>query len=167
MNLSRRRFALLSTAAAAAVAAPAIVRTAAAQGWTGPRPKNVILMISDGAGFHTWNAASYYEFGELGRQVYDRFPVKTLMTTFPLNTSTKPNNDPTPKVAYDPTAAWSVLPGQGDLGGESPRRSIRTSLQDTSSSKRTTSTAPRPAPLWQPLSRPTTTRSTSTTTAGR
>jgi len=118
MNLSRRRFALLSTAAAATLAAPAIIRTAQAQGWSGPRPKNVILMISDGAGYHTWNAASYYEFGELGRQVYDRFPVKTLMTTFPLNTSSKPTNDTTPRVSYDPAKAWSVAPGQGDLGGE-------------------------------------------------
>lgn len=118
MNLSRRRFALLSTAAAATLADPAIIRPAAAQGWTGPRPKNVILMISDGAGFHTWNAASYYEFGELGRQVYERFPVKTLMTTFPLNTSSKPTNDSTPKVGYEAAKAWSSAPGQGDLGGE-------------------------------------------------
>lgn len=118
MNLSRRRFALLSSAAAATLAAPAIIRVASAQGWGGPRPKNVILMISDGAGFHTWNAASYFEFGELGRQAYDRFPVKTLMSTFPLNTSSKPTNDSTPKVTYDPAQAWSTAPGQGDLGGE-------------------------------------------------
>lgn len=118
MKLSRRRFALLSTAAATALAAPPVIRLASAREWQGPRPKNVILMISDGAGFHTWNAASYFEFGKLGEQVYDRFPVKTLMTTYPLNTSDKPTNDQTPKVSYDPAAAWSLLPGQGDLGGE-------------------------------------------------
>ncbi len=118
MILSRRRFALLSTATAATLVGPAIVRPVAAQGRNRGRPKNVILMISDGAGFHTWNAASYYQFGELGRQVYDRFPVKTLTTTFPLDTNKSPTNDPTPKVSYDPAAAWSLLPGQGDRGGE-------------------------------------------------
>ncbi|MCX7630127.1 MAG: alkaline phosphatase [Geminicoccaceae bacterium] len=118
MELSRRRFALLSSAAVATLAAPAVIRVASAATWSGPRPKNVILMISDGAGYHTWNAASYFEFGKLGEQVYDRFPVKTLMTTYPLNTSSKPTNDPTPRVSYDPMAAWSLAPGQGDLGGE-------------------------------------------------
>ncbi len=117
MNLSRRRFALLSGAAAAAIATP-LFRPVAAQGWSGPRPRNVILMISDGAGFHTWTAASYFQHGKLGEQVYDRFPVKTLMTTFPLNTSSKPTGDPAPKVSYDPARAWSTAPGQGDLGGE-------------------------------------------------
>ncbi len=120
MALTRRRFGLL--AGAAALATPAIIPVrdgayAQVAGAAG-RPRNVILMISDGAGFHTWNAASYYEFGELGRQVYDRFPVKTLMTTFPLNTSTKPTNDPAAKVGYDPAKAWSMEPMAGEFVGE-------------------------------------------------
>jgi alkaline phosphatase len=38
--------------------------------------KNVILMIADGAGFNTFAAASCYEYGEPGKEVYDSFPVK-------------------------------------------------------------------------------------------
>lgn len=121
IQLSRRRFGLLATAGVATLAAPAIVpfrRDALAQAaGAGGAPRNVILMISDGAGFHTWNAASYFEFGELGRQVYDSFPVKTLMSTFPLNTSTTPTNDTTRRVGYDPARAWSMRPMPGEFTG--------------------------------------------------
>ena len=34
--------------------------------------KNVILMIADGGGMNQNTAASYYEYGELGHQVYDK-----------------------------------------------------------------------------------------------
>ncbi len=111
--ISRRHFGLMT--AAGAVAAPAVLRAtrAAAQGAV----RNVILMISDGAGFHTWNAASFYRHGAIGMEIYDGFPVRTLMTTHPLNTERAPTGDMTPKVAYDPAQAWSTAPGEGDMGG--------------------------------------------------
>jgi alkaline phosphatase len=78
--------------------------------------KNVILMISDGASWGTWDMASYYEYGEKGRQPYDSFPVKLGMTTFPLTTSTTPTNDPTPQISYDPASAWDTTStGDGDF----------------------------------------------------
>jgi alkaline phosphatase len=52
--------------------------------------RNVILMISDGAGFNTFAAASYYQYGELGRQAYDQFPVRLACSTYPLSTSSAP-----------------------------------------------------------------------------
>ncbi len=47
--------------------------------------KNIVLMISDGAGFNTFHAASYFEHGQLGKQPYDRFPVQLACTTDMLN----------------------------------------------------------------------------------
>ena len=87
--------ALLLPLAPSALAAPAPV-------------KNVILMISDGASWGTWDLASYWEYGALGQQPYDSFPVKLGMTTYPLNTSTSPTNTGTPQISYDPDQAWST-----------------------------------------------------------
>ncbi len=115
--LNRRQFGLMSLAAAGALAAPMVVRATRAAAQAGSA-RNVILMISDGAGFHTWHAASYYRHGKLGMEVFDAFPVKTLMTTYPLNVERAPTNDMTPKVGYDAAAAWSTAPGEGQLGAD-------------------------------------------------
>jgi alkaline phosphatase len=63
--------------------------------------ENVILFISDGASWGTVDMASYWEFGELGRQPYDDFSVKLGMTT-------EPASDP--QGVYDPEAAWDTTP---------------------------------------------------------
>lgn len=89
--------ALLLPLAPSAVAAPAPV-------------ENVILMISDGASWGTWDLASYWEYGALGQQPYDSFPVKLGMTTYPLNTSRSPTNTGTPQISYDPAQAWDDTP---------------------------------------------------------
>jgi len=64
-----------------------------------PAAKNVILMISDGAGFNVFIAASYYQNGELGKQVVDGFPTKYACTTTTLE------GDGTVQ-PYDPQARW-------------------------------------------------------------
>jgi alkaline phosphatase len=114
-KLSRRRF---LTAAGAALAAPAFLRATSALAQTGGPARNVILMISDGAGFHTWTAASYFRHGALGQEVYDRFPVRTLMTTYPLTTAREPTMDMAPQVSYDPAQAWAKAPVEGSFEGE-------------------------------------------------
>ena len=89
-------------------------------------PKNVILMISDGAGYNTWNATSYYQYGHLGNQVYDQPDwVKFACSTYPLSMSKFPtgvmalaevmygNNwfgDTTKTLGYDPVDAWDPTP---------------------------------------------------------
>ncbi len=73
-------------------------------------PKNVILMISDGASWGTWDMASFYQYGAKGQQSYDQFSVKLGMTTYPLNTSTVPTYTGTPQISYDPAQAWSTTP---------------------------------------------------------
>ena len=59
-------------------------------------PKNVILFISDGCGFAQMDAASLYQYGSLGQQAYDRFPVRLAMSTYPVD-----------GMVYDPAAAWA------------------------------------------------------------
>jgi len=47
--------------------------------------KNVILMISDGAGFNTFEAGNYYQFGEKMPEVYRDFTIKIASKTDMLN----------------------------------------------------------------------------------
>ncbi len=46
--------------------------------------RNVILMIADGAGYNAFHCTSYYQYGTLGRQPYDKFPVQYPCTTWSL-----------------------------------------------------------------------------------
>ena len=71
-------------------------------------PKNVILMISDGASWGTWDAGNYYTYGSNAASVYSDFTVKLGMTTTPLNTSSTPTMNTTSMVSYDPSKAWST-----------------------------------------------------------
>ncbi len=81
--------------------------------------KNVILMISDGAGFNTWNGASMYQGkwdAATGRstQVYDgKGWVQLACSTYPLNTSGTPTGNDKQDVAlvYDPSKAWNPKTG--------------------------------------------------------
>jgi len=74
------------------------------------RPRNIILMISDGAGFNAWKAADMYQ-GRAGRQVYDQPGwVRLACSTYPLTRSSTPtgkgvqNED----LVYDPTKVWGA-----------------------------------------------------------
>ena len=86
------------------------------------QPKNVILMISDGAGFNTWLATEYYR-GTHGREIYDGEGwIKLACTTYPLNTSSKPKNSGVqdPAVVYDPAKAWDAENGYRYLKTTAP-----------------------------------------------
>jgi alkaline phosphatase len=61
------------------------------------RARNVILMISDGAGFNAFDCAGYYQHGKLGEQVYDKFPVKLGCTTYSAENAG----------GYEPDKFWS------------------------------------------------------------
>jgi len=81
--------------------------------------KHVILMISDGCGYNTWDAASMYQ----GRwdagagkstQIYDGPGwVKYACSTYPLNTSVAPTGSGVQdkNVIYDPVKAWDRQKG--------------------------------------------------------
>lgn len=79
------------------------------------RPKNIIIMINDGSSWGTWQAASYWEFGALGRQIYDAFPVKLGVTTFPLVASEVPTFSAEQKQSYQPAKAWGSQRAKGAL----------------------------------------------------
>lgn len=85
--------------------------------------KNVILMITDGAGINTWHAASYYRHGALGHEVYDDFETKVFMSTYPLNTSNTPTKTKEGAVTFNSSEIWSATPSKevfkGALGNYS------------------------------------------------
>ncbi|MDU3958035.1 MAG: hypothetical protein E7H04_28905 [Pseudomonas aeruginosa] len=54
------------------------------------RPHNVIVMINDGAGWGTWDAAAYWQYGSREGAPYADFPQRLAVTTFPLNASSQP-----------------------------------------------------------------------------
>ncbi|MBD3223718.1 MAG: alkaline phosphatase [Caldithrix sp.] len=58
-------------------------------------PKNILIFISDGCGYYQVDAASLYENGERGIQIYEQFPVKLAMSTYPANGH-----------GYEPDKAW-------------------------------------------------------------
>ncbi len=59
------------------------------------QPKHIIIMIADGCGFNHVDAASMYQYGRTGIQVYEHFPVQLAMSTYMYSGS------------YDPARAWT------------------------------------------------------------
>ncbi len=57
--------------------------------------KNVIVMIADGAGYNTLLATDYYQFGDSGTQIYEGFPYRYAVSTYPAGAS------------YDSRAFWT------------------------------------------------------------
>lgn len=60
-----------------------------------PVAKNVIVMISDGCGYNQIDAASMYQYGKIGVQVYEHFPFKFGMSTYSADGN-----------GYNPQSAW-------------------------------------------------------------
>ncbi|MCF6269402.1 MAG: alkaline phosphatase [Melioribacteraceae bacterium] len=59
-------------------------------------PKNIIIFLGDGMGYNHIDIASYYQFGETGKQVYEKFPVKLGMSSHMIG-----------GVVYNPDSAWT------------------------------------------------------------
>lgn len=72
--------------------------------------RNVIVMINDGAGWGTWDAAAYWQYGSREGTPYADFPVKYAMTTYPLNNEDGPTGDDESLVNYDAGRAWESDP---------------------------------------------------------
>ncbi|MBD3184154.1 T9SS type A sorting domain-containing protein [Candidatus Poribacteria bacterium] len=69
-------------------------------------PKNIIILISDGCGYYHVDAASIYEYGQTGMQVYEKWPVKVGMATYSAGNLDADGNW-TYKGSYDPDKAWT------------------------------------------------------------
>ncbi len=100
-----------------------------AAGASADAAKNVILMISDGAGYNVWTATSMYQ-GKVdpsnplkGTQIYDgagwvRYPC----STYSASMSSTPDGKIDSSLIYNPTKAWdasaqSAVNGSGDFAG--------------------------------------------------
>jgi alkaline phosphatase len=82
---------------------------AAAQG--SPKAKNVILLIADGAGYNTFLAADYYQYGNaVTKQNYEYFPVKLAVSTYEYEWATWSADGKTPLTyaigSYDTNQYW-------------------------------------------------------------
>ncbi|MBN2425935.1 MAG: alkaline phosphatase [Calditrichaceae bacterium] len=73
-----------------------IIISMALSGCAPDKPKNIIFMISDGCGYNHVDAASLYQHGQTGVQIYEQFPVVYAMSTHSL--TGKP---------YNPDSAWT------------------------------------------------------------
>ncbi len=86
--------------------------------------KNVILMIADGSGFNSWQAASMYEgkwhaAKRQSTQVYDGPGwVKYACTTYPLSLSKRPTGktEQDPALCYQEQKAWDTSTAAGTTG---------------------------------------------------
>ncbi len=67
-------------------------------------------MINDGAGWGTWDAAAYWQYGGREGAPYADFPIKYGMTTYPLNNEDEPTGDDESLVGYDRNKAWDIEP---------------------------------------------------------
>ena len=73
------------------------------------KPKNIILMISDGASWNTWEMGAEWQAGVTANALpaYADMEVRLGMTTYPLTTSSKPTNDVNGDgLSYDAAKAW-------------------------------------------------------------
>ncbi|UCZ57318.1 alkaline phosphatase [Desulfurispirillum indicum] len=71
--------------------------------------KNIILMITDGASFGTWDAAGLFQYGSSTGAVYFEPEFrKYLMTTYAMNTSATPTGGNEQEIGYDPDQAWGL-----------------------------------------------------------
>ncbi len=67
-------------------------------------------MINDGAGWGTWDAAAYWQYGSREGAPYADFPQRLAVTTFPLNSSSQPTGDNAQTLGYDAGKAWDTGP---------------------------------------------------------
>ena len=63
--------------------------------------KNIIVMISDGCGYNHIKATNYYQYGEDSVQIYEKFPVKIAMSTYPAKVMPLMKSH-----GYDTNKAW-------------------------------------------------------------
>jgi len=96
-------------------------------------PKNVIVMINDGAGWGTWDATAFWQYGSREALPYADF-LHYGMTTYPLNTSRVPTRNPDSLVGYDPAKAWDTTPIDNEVLPFAGYRYLATDPTDSAAS---------------------------------
>lgn len=69
------------------------------------KPKNIIVMISDGCGYNHILATNYYNHGEANAQPYESFPIQYAMSTYMAKNNTYEEDD-VYNHGYDPGLFW-------------------------------------------------------------
>lgn len=69
------------------------------------QPKNIIIMIADGWSRNHIDAADYYQYGEKGSQVYEKFPVQLFVSTYLGKFNNKDDKDYSS--GYNSYLAWT------------------------------------------------------------
>lgn len=74
------------------------------------RPKNIIVMINDGASYGTWDMAAYWRAGVAANDLplFQDMNVRLGMTTYPLNTQSNATFDDIETIQYDKALAWDT-----------------------------------------------------------
>ena len=70
------------------------------------------MMVQDGAGWGTWDATAYWQYGSREKTPYAGFPIKYAMTTYPLNPSKQATFTADSLVNYDSLKAWEITPDE-------------------------------------------------------
>lgn len=102
--------------------------------------QNVILFISDGCGYNHVKAASFYQYGEEGKQIYQKFPVQYAMSTYSLiNPEYNPEkawetfeyvmNKPTDSAASGTALATGVKTYNGKVGVDSNDSALKNAVE--------------------------------------
>ncbi len=66
-------------------------------------PKNIIVMISDGCGYNQIDATSLYQYGKVGSQIYESFPIRLGVSTYSIKNL---DANGTYKEKYEPDQVW-------------------------------------------------------------
>lgn len=103
-------------------------------------PKNIIFMISDGCGYNQIDAASTFEYGKTGVQIYEQFPIRYGMSTYSINGSGYDSNlawndfnyvknKPTDSAASATAMATGVKTYNGALGVDSTKNNLKNIIE--------------------------------------
>lgn len=98
-------------------------------------PKNIIVFIADGCGYNQVAAAELFQFGQINQAVYQQFPVRFAMSTFPADGSYEADKawksfdyvrqKPTDSAASATALATGYKTTNGKLGVDSTDASLK------------------------------------------
>jgi len=112
-------------------------------------PKNVIFMISDGCGYNHIDAASIFEYGKTGAQVYEQFPIFFGMSTYSTDgdgyqpelvwkTFNFVKNKPTDSAASATAMATGVKSYNGAIGVDTAKNKLKNIIEQVEESGKAT-----------------------------
>jgi len=112
------------------------------------KPKNIILLISDGTGFNHVKATNYYQYGKKGQQTYQKFSVSCAMSTYSIKGDYKPEEtwrnfeNPLDRYTDSAAAGTAIATGiktyNGAIGVDTNKTEIKNLIEYAEDSKMST-----------------------------